>query len=309
MKTNGKEFAVDLQKLEVELDRVSGEGLLLRNETYDVYAASAERIPTALQEIGRLRALAFPDADAPGGVELDGFDATYLHLFVWHRQNREIVGGYRLGCTDLLGAKMFPAALYTHSLFDFDTRFLKKLGPAIELGRSFVREEYQRSSLVLELLWKGIGCLVASAPRYRFLFGALTIDHEFRLEARELLLDYLDSHGVDPDWQELVTPRNPVRATQVQAALEVQIPDTMAELARRFAELDHHAHRIPVLLRQYLRMGARSLGYSADPLFGGSIDALILVDMHACHPRLLSRYLGEEATRAVRRGQDFVGSA
>jgi hypothetical protein len=51
---------------------------------------------------------------------------------------------------------------------------------------------------------------------------------------------------------------------------------------------------IPVLLRQYLRLGARVLGFSVDPDFGGVLDALMMVDLASVDRSMLTRYLGRE---------------
>ena len=72
-------------------------------------------------------------------------------------RNASIAGAYRLGLVDQILARHGKRGLYTHSLFKYRTRLLDSLSPAIELGRSFVRTEYQRSFTALPLLWAGIG--------------------------------------------------------------------------------------------------------------------------------------------------------
>ena len=49
---------------------------------------------------------------------------------------------------------------------------LDLLNPAIELGRSFVRAEYQRSFAPMRLLWSGIARFIECSPQYAVLFGA-----------------------------------------------------------------------------------------------------------------------------------------
>jgi hypothetical protein len=49
-----------------------------------------------------------------------------------------------------------------------------------------------------------------------------------------------------------------------------------------------------VLLRQYLKLGARLLGFNVDPSFGDVLDGLMLVDLMKVDPGLLGRYLGRE---------------
>lgn len=62
----------------------------------------------------------------------------------------------------------------------------------------------------------------------------------------------------------------------------------MAELEARLEAL---GHGVPPLLRHYARLGARSLAFSQDDAFGGSVDALILVDLAAVPEAVHARYL------------------
>lgn len=106
-----------------------------------------------MQEIGRLREIAFRAVGEGTGrpEDLDRFDASYLHLVAWSTKNEEIAGAYRLVGTGT------TRDLYTATLFRYNDEFLERMGPALELGRSFVRLEYQRSFAALLALWKGIG--------------------------------------------------------------------------------------------------------------------------------------------------------
>ena len=70
-----------------------------------------------------------------------------------------------MGATDRILTTHGAEGLYTSTLFRYDDRVLQRLNPALELGRSFVRAEYQRSYAALALLWKGIGQIVLRSPR------------------------------------------------------------------------------------------------------------------------------------------------
>jgi hypothetical protein len=54
---------------------------------------------------------------------------------------------------------------------------------------------------------------------------------------------------------------------------------------------------VPVLLRQYLSLGGRLLGFNVDPHFSNALDGLILVNLTQTQPRLLERFLGQEEAR------------
>src|SRR5207248_262438 len=110
-----------------------------------------------LREIGRLREVTYRaiGEGTGGSVDLDAFDERYLHLFSWDRERRQVAGAYRIGQTDRIVATAGVEGLYTRTLFRYDARLVARLSPALELGRSFVRAEYQRNYSALLLLWRG----------------------------------------------------------------------------------------------------------------------------------------------------------
>jgi hypothetical protein len=48
------------------------------------------------------------------------------------------------------------------------------------------------------------------------------------------------------------------------------------------------------LLRQYLKLGRKLLGFNQDPQFGEVVDGLIVVDLAKTDPRVLERYMGKQ---------------
>jgi len=77
--------------------------------------APGEQIPNTLREIGRLREPTFRAAGEGSGraLDLDVFDDSYLHLFLWNEAKQEIAGAYRLCATpDVLPGRA-SAELYT----------------------------------------------------------------------------------------------------------------------------------------------------------------------------------------------------
>ena len=57
-----------------------------------------------------------------------------------------------------------------------------------------------------------------------------------------------------------------------------------------------------MLLRQYLKLNAKLLGFSIDPAFGNVLDGLVVVDLDDVEPAILTRYMGKEAAAAFRNG-------
>jgi putative hemolysin len=276
-----------------------GDTALIESERFTVYCAGPDRLPAVLAEIGRLRELTFRAVGEGTGRnrDLDEFDRTYRHLFVWDREQREIAGAYRLCATDRLGHRG-TGGLYTRTLFQYDDALLRQLGPALELGRSFVAPSYQRDFSPLLLLWKGIGRFVAAAPRYRRLFGAVSISDRYSAATRNLLAAFLSSNCGDPRLAALVQPRHPLPPRPAAAGAAPPLPPTFADLSSAVRALEADGKDMPVLLRQYLKLNARLLGFSVDPAFGDALDGLVVVDLTQVERPLLDRYLGRDGARS-----------
>ena len=53
---------------------------------------------------------------------------------------------------------------------------------------------------------------------------------------------------------------------------------------------------IPVLLKQYLRLGGRMVSFGIDNDFGGVLDCLVVVDVQETPERIRRRYQGKDFT-------------
>jgi hypothetical protein len=270
-----------------------GSSLMLESGAFQVYCASADDLPAILPEIGRLRELAFRTAGEGTGLarDVDRFDQAYQHLFVWDRTRRQIAGAYRVGATDVLGTD-----LYTRTLFDYDESLLRQIGPALELGRSFVAPDYQRNFSPLLLLWKGISRLVALQPRYRRLFGVVSISDRYDTTSRQLLMKFLQTTRFDAELGRLVRARNPP-APPRREAIEAITVERLEDVSALVRQIEPDGKDIPVLLRQYLKLNAKLLGFTVDASFGNVLDGLIIVDLDGVEPAILSRYMGRSEDR------------
>jgi len=88
-------------------------------------------------------------------------------------------------------------------------------------------------------------------------------------------------------------PPPPPRAGFVESTTVERIEDVSA-LVRR---IEPDGKDIPVLLRQYLKLNAKLLGFTVDETFGNVLDGLVLVDLCDVAPAILSRYMGKEEAR------------
>jgi putative hemolysin len=256
-----------------------------------------------LQEIGRLREITFRGVGEGTGraSDLDRFDPDYVHLFAWRRETGQIVGAYRLGLVDQIVARRGPAGLYTSTLFRYGRSFLERIGPTIELGRSFVAPDFQKDYAPLVLLWRGIGVFVARRPQYRTLLGPVSISARYSEASRQILMSLLRRHAAPRALRDLVTPVLPprrVRSGDMQQVFGVPAPSCVDEADELIAEVERGRMRMPVLVRQYLKLNAKLLAFNVDPDFSDVTDGLMLADLREVNPAILGRYMGSEASAA-----------
>ena len=283
----------------IEVAALSNESRLVDTGLFQVFCVRAEQIPAALREIGRLRAITFRAVGegSDRAIDLDRFDARYLHLFLWDNGKKQIVGAYRIGQTDRIVADAGVDGLYTRTLFRYDECLIRRMpAPALELGRSFIRAEYQKNYNALLLLWKGIGRFIARHPEYRLLFGPVSISARYSDASQQMLMSFLQRNHFAAEFGGLVSA---LHTPRVAAAPETAVPasQSLDEVNRLVEQAEADGKGMPVLLRQYLKLNARLLGFNVDPAFGEALDALMLVDLTTVDLPVLNRYLGRTDTK------------
>ena len=287
------------------LVELSAEHLLLRNGDIAVYCAPADCLPALLPELARLRELTFRAAGEGTGRAQDGdrFDADYLHLFLWHEVDHEIVGAYRIATTDTVLARRGLDGLYTRQLFRYDRAFLDGLGTSLEMGRSFVQPRYQRNPLALDLLWKGIGAFVSRHRQYTTLFGPVSISAEYSAFSRQLIMHCLSLHFGDSERAGQVKPRRRLREVKAPWSHDLLAVLTDERRLSRLIKRIEGDKSLPVLLRQYLNLSGRLICFHVDREFSNTLVGLIAVDLRRVEPRLLKRYLSPDAAQALIQGR------
>ncbi|MET1282821.1 lysophospholipid acyltransferase family protein [Vibrio navarrensis] len=276
-----------------ELAMLPRDAQLLKQAEFSVYCAKASQIPSLLHEIGRQREINFRAVGEGTGnaIDIDHFDHYYHHLFVWDDEQQCLVGAYRLGLVDELQAQLGIDGLYSRTLFEYGQRFLSQLGQSIEMGRSVITAEYQRSMSALLLLWKGIATFVHQHPQYTHLFGPVSISNDYSPAARQLLAQSMTLHHYDTANAEYVKPLNPLPEAHLgwNTSMLTALGDLQL-LSRVIARLDE-GKSVPVLLRQYLGLNGKLVCFNVDPAFNNALDGLIVVDLRDVPEKTLAKYM------------------
>ena len=286
--------------LAAELSGLAGARCLAGSGDLAVYLAKANETPRMLRELGRLREVTFRLAGEGTGKarDLDRFDSYYWHVLLWHKGKRELVGAYRAGNTAEILAERGVEGLYTSTLFRYDARLFEKIGPALELGRSFVRPEYQRQYAPLLLLWKGIARLLATHAETPVLFGAVSISNDYSKASREMIYRFFEARLQKDELAGLIEPRRPFRPAGLRPwdcrAMCHALRD-LEELSQPITDVETDGKGLPILLRQYAKIGGKLLGFNVDRKFSHVLDGLVVVDLRKTAPAVLERYMGREA--------------
>lgn len=283
--------AVEPAQIDAELAALPIAQHLHRYKQFVVYVGSAGQLPRTLLEIGRLRELTFrAHLEGSGRAEdRDAFDQSYQQIVVWDAAERRLVGGYRLGHSDELLAAGGTQALYLSSMFDFAPGFFDG-PPALEVGRSFVVPRYQRSYVGLYLLWCGVGRYLVRHPRYRRLYGVVSVSRTYRPQSIAVIRDAL----VRPDRSvNARCPFEPDLGPAWRAFLASCGGDLpLTRLNDLVNVLEEGERGIPVLVRHYARLGARFIGAAVDAHFNNTPGLLLSVDLGKVPEKQLATYLG-----------------
>ncbi|MDR0762973.1 MAG: GNAT family N-acetyltransferase [Bacteroidales bacterium] len=268
-----------------------------------LYIVTAQDSPNVMQEVGRLREIAFRDGGGGTGkgVDIDEFDTMenpYKQLIVWNPENEEILGGYRFieGYNVKFNDKGQPL-LSSAEIFNFTDKFICDYLPkTIELGRSFVQPAYQSLRKVmysLDNLWDGLGALITKNPDIHYFFGKVTMYQHFNKRARDLILYFMQKYF--PDYDKLVSPicgaQFETPAEELEKAYKgLSLKEAYKVMSKSVRDLGEH---IPPLFNSYIKLSEtmRTFGTSVNQYFGDVEETGILVTINDIYDSKKKRHL------------------
>jgi putative hemolysin len=256
----------------------------LSYDNFDCFVVGSDIIPNILREIGRLREITFRSVGegTNKSIDLDEYDLYYDHLILWDRRAEKIAGAYRIGNGPEIVSRYGSKGLYTSSLFRMSTKMKPILRQSVELGRSFITQEYQRHRLSLFLLWKGILFYLIANPRFRYIIGPVSISNSYQEVSKELIIQFIKRNYFDHELAKFVEPKNAfrpkVKNIDTNVLLDASSSD-MKKMDKIISDIEPTSFTMPVLLKKYLQQNAKILAFNADPKFNNALDGLMLLDM------------------------------
>lgn len=272
----------------------------------EIYVFDAKSAPQAMREIGRLREIAFRTAGGGTGKdcdidEYDLMEPACHQLVVWDPDSKLILGGYRfISGKEIRFKPDGQPRIATSHMFRFSDEFISRYLPyTIELGRSFVRPEYQSSRAgakalyALDNLWDGLGALTVSIPDTRYLFGKVTMYPSYSSECRNMILYFLNKHF--PDRDGLVAPMNPLRTDTDAEAMAALF--TGGSYREDFKILNNEIRRrgasIPPLVHAYMGLSPtmRTFGTAINDEFGDVEETGIFITVSDIFADKIARHV------------------
>lgn len=295
---------IDKASMTTELSQLPDEQHLLDFKSFSVYYGYQRQIPACVLEIARLREITFRTLDEGSGeaCDTDKFDATYMHLFVFDHSNEEIIGAYRIGQTDLLQNNGDVSQLYLSQMFNFGAEFINQQQPCLEMGRSFIVEAHQNSFHGLLLLWKGIGAFVCQNPRYRTLYGTVSLSKQYDPRSVALINEIMvtDSNGVNAK-----APFDSQLHPEVKDFISNETIE-LDPLSALVMGIEKDGKDIPVLLKQYYKLSAKFHCTGIDLNFNHTPGLLLSVDLPNAPEKLLKLYLGKSKDAYLSFREDHI---
>ena len=71
-------------------------------------------------------------------------------------------------------------------------------------------------------------------------------------------------------------------------------------MAEPISDLEEDGKGLPILIRQYAKLGGKLVGFNLDRKFSDVVDGLVIVDLRQTDPALMDRYMGKESYAAFR---------
>ena len=255
-----------------------------------------------MREIGRLREVSFR-AVGEGTLhkrDIDQYDSHYFHLVLWDKDALEIVGAYRFADAAKLSQAQHETGLYSATLFDYNEHMQPYFSQGLELGRSFVQPQYwgKRS---LDYLWVGIGAFIRKYPKYRYLFGPVSLSDTYPDEAKQLIIAFYSLYfGAPLPYAQATIPyvRKELTSTQFNG------DDYKTEFTHFKHVLANMGYAVPTLFKQYSDIaqpeGIHYHAFNIDPNFNNCVDGLVMVDIQMLKAKKYKRYIiGEKESSTI----------
>ena len=132
----------------------------------------------------------------------------------------------------------------------------------------------------------------------------MSISNEYNRTSREMIVRYFEEREDGREFAGLIHPRTPFRVPKLRQwdcrGLSGALRD-LDDLGESISDVEVDGKGVPVLIKQYAKVGGKLVGFNLDRKFSDVVDGLVIVDLRQTEPAVLERYMGKDGYAAFRR--------
>jgi len=205
-------------------------------------------------------------------LDIDEYDKLADHIIVINKEKDQVVGTYRVLCSD------YTDNFYTAREFNIDS-LVATNSKLVEMGRATVSSE-ARSGAVITLLWRGLGEYI-SAAKAEYLFGCATLwTQDFKYVAD--VWSYFKGKGLYFDKEIFPLSQNEI------PAWSALLTDKAALSEEKQKEV---SKSLPPLFKSYIKAGAKFGNTPANDAKLQSVDFFTVCKVSELSDNLIKKYL------------------
>jgi putative hemolysin len=267
-----------------EFNSIRSQFELFSTKNYSVLCTPTDIIPKIFFEIGRLREVTFREVGegTNKSIDIDEYDLYYNHLFIWDTDENRVVGAYRIGKGKDIASTYGIKGFYINSLFRIKKSFEPVLAESIELGRSFITKDYQKKVIPLFLLWKGIMIFLLKHSDYRYLIGPVSISNDLSKFSQSLIVEFFKAYFFNEELARYIIPKKDFKVKPdkvIDRKIFIDTSEKDINKIERVIEDIEPGYRLPILLKKYMELNAKIIGFNIDPKFNNCLDGLMILDL------------------------------
>ena len=132
------------------------------------------------------------------------------------------------------------------------------------------------------LLWKGILYFLIKNPEYRYLIGPVTISGKYTDVSKELIMKFIIQNHYNNELARYVSSRCKYRVETKDPDVDVMLEasqNNLALLDKMIGDIEPSSDKLPILLKKYISLNAKIIGFNIDPKFNMCLDGLLILDL------------------------------
>jgi hypothetical protein len=123
---------------------------------------------------------------------------------------------------------------------------------------------------------------------------------------------YFETRSESDELERFLKPRMPFRARRIPTSdirVIASALRTVEDVSEPISDIELDHKGVPILFRQYLKLGGRLLAFNVDASFSDVVDGLVLVDLRKTDPKVLGRYMCPSSLKAFHEFHDLKREA